>query len=228
MWLFEDNHLLTLNKPAGLLSQSDSTGNRDVVTLAKEHIKRKYSKPRNVYIGLVHRLDRPTSGAMVLARTSKAARRLSQAFRERSVKKKYIALVEGVLTGSGVMEDYLHKEADRAYVIKEKEQGKYASLRWNAIESNGEATLVSIELITGRAHQIRCQFSDRGFPVLGDLRYGARQGFQGRDQIALHCQSLRFLHPVRKTSMEVETAFPSSWKKLGKFYSDMFFRAATI
>lgn len=219
MWLFEDNHLLTLDKPAGLLSQSDSTGNPDVVTLAKEYIKHKYSKPGNVYIGLVHRLDRPTSGAMVLARTSKAARRLSQAFRERSVKKKYIALVEGDLTGSGVMEDYLHKEADRAYVMQEKEQGKYASLRWNAVESNGKVTLVSIELITGRAHQIRCQFSDRGFPVLGDIRYGAHQGFDGRGRIALHCQSLRFSHPVKKTPIDVETSFPGPWTKFRELYS---------
>lgn len=219
MWLFEDNHLLTLNKPAGLLSQADSTRNPDVVTLAKEYIKHKYSKPGNVYIGLVHRLDRPTSGAMVLARTSKAARRLSSAFRERSVKKKYIALVEGVLTGSGVMEDYLHKEADRSYVVQAKEQGKYASLRWNAVESNGRVTLVSIELITGRAHQIRCQFSDRGFPVLGDIRYGAHEGFDGRDRIALHCQSLRFLHPVKKISMNVETTFPGPWRKFRELYS---------
>ncbi|MXX97223.1 MAG: RluA family pseudouridine synthase [Rhodothermaceae bacterium] len=218
MWLFEDNHLLTLDKPAGLLSQADSTGDPDVVTLAKEYIKHKYSKPGNVYIGLVHRLDRPTSGAMVLARTSKAARRLSQAFRERSVKKKYIALVEGALTGSGVMEDYLRKEADRSYVVQVKDQGKYASLRWNAVESNGKVTLVSIELITGRAHQIRCQFSDRGFPVLGDIRYGAQQGFDGKDQIALHCQNLRFLHPVKKTSMDVETTLPSPWRKFRELY----------
>lgn len=211
MWLHEDNHLLTLNKPPGLLSQADSTGNPDVVTLAKVYIKKKYNKPGNVYIGLVHRLDRPTSGAMVLARTSKAARRLSHAFRERSIKKKYIALVEGVLTGSGAMEDYLCKEADRAYVTRVKEQGKYASLRWTAIESNGEITRVSIELITGRAHQIRCQFSHRGFPVLGDVRYGASHGFDDNDGIALHCQSIHFTHPVKKIPVDVETTFPSSW-----------------
>ena len=219
MWLFEDNHLLALNKPAGLLSQADSTGDPDVVTLAKEYIKHKYSKPGNVYIGLVHRLDRPTSGAMVLARTSKAARRLSQAFRERNVKKKYIALVEGALTGSGVMEDYLHKEADRAYVTQAKERGKYASLRWNVVKSNGDVTLVSIKLITGRAHQIRCQFSDRGFPVLGDIRYGAQKGFDGTGQIALHCQNLRFLHPVKKISMDIETTLPGPWRKFKELYS---------
>lgn len=217
MWLFEDNHLLTLNKPPGLLSQADSSGSPDVVTLAKKYIKEKYRKPGNVYIGLVHRLDRPTSGAMVLARTSKAARRLSQTFRERNVNKTYNALVEGVLTGSGVMEDYLHKEADRAYVVPASEQGKYASLRWHAVESNGTHTRVSIELITGRAHQIRCQFSERGFPILGDIRYGACQNFAKSGQIALHCQNLHFLHPVRKTPMEVKAAFPGFW---GKFVNN--------
>jgi len=210
MWLFEDNHLLTLNKPAGLLSQADITGDPDLVTLARAYLKKKYSKPGNVYIGLVHRLDRPASGAMVLARTSKAARRLSQAFRDRRVTKEYIVVVEGLIEGSGVMEDYLHKEAGRARVVQDERSGKYSSLRWRALNSDGIFTSVGVELITGRAHQVRCQFSARGFPVLGDVRYGARHRFDGRT-IALHCCRLTFEHPVARVPLEVNAAFPESW-----------------
>ncbi|MCY4158392.1 MAG: RluA family pseudouridine synthase [Bacteroidetes bacterium] len=211
MWLFEDNHLLALNKPAGLLSQADSTGDPDILALAKEYIKEKYNKPGNVFIGLVHRLDRPTSGAMVLARTSKAARRLSKKFRERSIKKKYVALVEGQLRGSGTMEDYLLKGADRARVTGTSKIGKYASLKWNSVKYNERFTLVSIELITGRAHQIRCQFSNRGFPVLGDTRYGAHFLFNEPGRIALHCQRLHFQHPVKKCMVDVEAEIPDFW-----------------
>ena len=221
MWLFEDNHLLTLNKPAGLLSQADITGDPDVVTLARAYLKKKYNKPGNVYIGLVHRLDRPASGAMVLARTSKAARRLSQAFRDRRIRKEYIVVVEGLIGGSGVMEDYLHKEAGRAHVVKDERSGKYASLRWRALNSDGEFTSVRVELITGRAHQIRCQFAARGFPVLGDVRYGARYRFDGRN-IALHCCCLTFEHPVAGVPVEVKAAFPESWsaKLLNRIETD--------
>ena len=213
MWLFEDNHLLILNKPADLLSQADSTGHPDVVSLAKQYIKKKYNKPGNVYIGLVHRLDRPTSGAMVLARTSKAARRLSQAFRERTVTKHYQVIVEGVLTGGGIMEDYVRKEAGRAYVTQIQQEGKYASLRWDTIRSNGIFTLVSVELLTGRAHQIRCQFSHRGVPILGDVRYGSCHPHGPSDGIALHCNHLSFKHPVKDQRVDVDAEFPDSWKK---------------
>lgn len=210
MWLFEDNHLLTLNKPAGLLSQADITGDPDLVTLARAYLKKKYNKPGNVYIGLVHRLDRPASGAMVLARTSKAARRLSKAFRDRRIKKEYIVVVEGLIEGSGVMEDYLHKGAGRAHVVQDEQSGKYSSLRWRALNSDGVFSSVGVELITGRAHQVRCQFAARGFPVLGDVRYGARHRFDGRT-IALHCCRLAFEHPVARVPVEVNAAFPQSW-----------------
>ncbi len=210
MWLFEDNHLLTLNKPAGLLSQADITGDPDLVTLARAYLKKKYNKPGNVYIGLVHRLDRPVSGAMVLARTSKAARRLSQAFRDRRIRKEYVVVVEGLIGGGGVMEDYLHKEMGRAHIVQDEGSGKYSSLRWRALSSDGIVTSVWVELITGRAHQIRCQFAARGFPVLGDARYGARHRFDGRN-IALHCCGLTFDHPVARVPVEVKATFPESW-----------------
>jgi len=213
MWLYEDNHLLALNKPPGLLSQSDSTGNPDVLTRAKQYIKEKYNKPGNVYIGLVHRLDRPTSGAMVLARTSKAARRLSHTFRHRQITKRYIAIVEGELSGSGVMEDYLIKEADRAYV---HQTGKLASLKWEAVKYSRNFTVVEVKLISGRAHQIRCQFSHRGYPVLGDIRYGACQVIGEHDCIALHCARLCFQHPVQKKSMEIDATTPEYWNRFLK------------
>ena len=214
MWIFEDNHLLILNKPAGLLSQADSTGNPDAVTTAKQYIKQKYNKPGNVYIGLVHRLDLPVSGAMVLARTSKAARRLSEAFRERNVEKTYTAIVQGDLRGSGIMEDYLCKSADRAYAVSEKEGGRYAKLKWEAVHFKGNYTWITIELITGRAHQIRCQFSDRGFPVLGDVRYGAHAvPFLGTHRIALHCRHLCFAHPVTGNPFHVAAPLPGIWEQ---------------
>ncbi len=210
MWLYEDNHLLALNKPAGLLSQQDSTGNLDVVTAAKQYIKEKYNKSGNVYIGLVHRLDRPTSGAMILARTSKAARRLSLAFRHRKITKRYIAVVEGQLIGNGVMEDYLIKEADRAYV---RHAGKFARLKWESVKYSEGVTVVKIELITGRAHQIRCQFSHRGYPVIGDVRYGASHPMVQHDCIALHCARLTFQHPVQNRTIEIHAVRPEFWKQ---------------
>ncbi|MCY4170808.1 MAG: RluA family pseudouridine synthase [Bacteroidetes bacterium] len=216
MWLYEDNHLLALSKPVGLLSQSDSTGKPDVVSLAKEYIKEKYNKPGNVFIGLVHRLDRPSSGAMILARTSKAARRLSQAFRHRQITKKYMAVVEGNLSGSGMMEDYLVKEADRAHI---RQGGKYASLKWESVKSVGNFTVVEIKLITGRAHQIRCQFSHRGYPIMGDIRYGARHTVCESEGIALHCAHLGFQHPVQNREIAIEAVTPESWNQ---FQNDQF------
>ena len=167
MWLFEDNHLLTLNKPAGLLSQADITGDPDLVTLARAYLKKKYNKPGNVYIGLVHRLDRPASGAMVLARTSKAARRLSQAFRDRRIKKEYIVVVEGLIEGSGVMEDYLHKEAGRAHVVQDERSGKYSSLRWRALNSDGIFSSVRRGADHGSCSSSPVSVCCSGFPCIG-------------------------------------------------------------
>ena len=213
--LYVDNHLLAVNKPAGLLSQGDSTGDVTVLTLGKAYLKKTYDKPGNVYLGLVHRLDRPASGAMVLARTTKAARRLSLAFRERRIKKRYVALVEGQLRGEGRWEDFMVKSRQRAQVVEDAFPGaKKGVLQWRAIEGRQKHTVVEVRLLTGRPHQIRCQFSHRGFPLLGDLRYGATQEFDGRN-LALHSYSLTAPHPIGGGPLSVIAPLPDAWARLG-------------
>ena len=212
-WLYEDNHLLALNKPAGLLSQGDRTGDTNVVVLAKAYLKNKYQKPGNVYIGLVHRLDRPVSGAMILARTSKAAQRLSAAFKERRIEKKYVAIVEGRLPDAGDMADHLYKDTKGGRVHVDALKGKEARLKWQKLGEIGKGTVVGIRLITGRPHQIRCQFAHRGWPVVGDMRYGATGEFDGRS-LALHCHELAFQHPVRRTSTTIRADKPPTWPRL--------------
>ena len=210
--LHEDNHILAINKPAGLLSQGDRTGDDSVVTLAKAYLKEAYAKPGNVYLGLVHRLDRPASGAMVLARTSKAACRLSASFAQRAVRKRYIAVVEGRLEGHGRWEDRLRKVKGAAQVVAGGSPGgRAASLSWRVLGYTRGCTLVQVDLHTGRIHQIRCQFAHRGYPLLGDLRYGARRTFDGRN-LALHSYRLVVPHPVKRRPVSF-TALPSSaWK----------------
>lgn len=209
--LYVDNHMLVVSKPPGLLAQGDHTGDASVLSLGKAYVKAAFHKPGNVYLGLVHRLDRPSSGLMVLARTSKAMRRLSGQFRERRVEKRYVALVEGDLTGEGVWEDDLVWSQRQACVVASKPaEAKRAILRWTAVAHHGGLTLVSIQLLTGRRHQIRCQFAHRGTPVLGDVRYGARRPLDGRN-IALHAWQLTVQHPVEQQSMTFEDPIPPVW-----------------
>ncbi|MBO6577125.1 MAG: RNA pseudouridine synthase [Rhodothermales bacterium] len=193
-----DNHLLVVVKPAGMLSQEDSTGDVDVVSWAKGYLKERFNKPGNVFVGLVHRLDRPASGLMVLARTSKAAGRLAEAFKARRVEKRYLALVEGFPSDSGRAEDHLLKEKRGVKVVKPGRTGaKRAVLTWRLLGAMRGQALVEVELETGRAHQIRAQLAHRGFPLVGDLRYGAKQEFDGRN-LALHAYQLGLEHPVRR------------------------------
>ncbi len=224
--LFEDNHLLVVNKAPGVLSQADSTGDMDVLTLAKMYVARTRGKKGAVYMGLVHRLDRPAGGVMVLACTSKAAARLSKQFRERSATKEYEALVEGRLAGEGVWEDRLEKRDGHVHVVKTG--GKEARLTWRAVETfevghggggagSGGAgsgaqvlTRVRITLDTGRAHQIRVQCAERGHPILGDFRYGSRNELDGKN-LALHARRLTLEHPVKREEMTFEAAPPRSW-----------------
>lgn len=209
--LYVDNHMLVVSKPPGLLAQGDRTGDASVLSLGKAYVKAAFDKPGNVYLGLVHRLDRPSSGLMVLARTSKAMRRLSEQFRERRVEKRYVALVEGGLTGEGVWEDYLVWNQRRMCVVASKTaEAKRAILRWTAVARHGRLTLVSIQLLTGRRHQIRCQFAHHGTPLLGDVRYGANHALDGRN-IALHAWQLTVQHPVEQQSMTFEDSIPAVW-----------------
>ena len=210
--LYLDNHLLVVNKPPGVLAQADRTGDPDLLSLGKAYLKRRFDKPGNVFLGLVHRLDRPASGVMAFARTSKAAARLSRAFRERLPEKRYLALVEGRCTGGGTLVDYLVKEDRRVRVVDpDYPKAQRAELTWRALERRRGLTLVEVDLKTGRPHQVRVQLAHIGFPLLGDLRYGARRALDGRN-LALHAWRLALDHPTRKERMAWEAPPPATWE----------------
>jgi 23S rRNA pseudouridine1911/1915/1917 synthase len=209
--MYVDNHVLVVEKPAGMLSQEDRTKDEDVLTVAKQWVKVEFEKPGAVYLGLVHRLDRPASGLMVLARTSKAAARLSEQFKNRTVKKTYLAWVEGHPTQGDVYEDWLQKWDEIVRVVEPDKKGaKKAALTINEVRKFGKYSLVRIELSTGRAHQIRVQLSSRGFPLVGDFRYGSRTRFDGKN-LALHAARLVFEHPTKKDSMVFTSELSNKW-----------------
>jgi len=198
--LYEDNHIIVVVKPCNVLSQSDSTKDIDMLTMVKEYVKEKYNKPGNVYIGLVHRLDRPVGGVMVFARSSKAASRLSQMIKTKDFGKYYLAVVRGILDKKeDELTDYLLKEDSGNTIVTTKEKGKLSKLRYKVLEENksNNLSLVEIELLTGRHHQIRVQFASRGHSLYGDQRYG----IQDNKQIALWAYKLEFIHPVKKELM---------------------------
>lgn len=204
--LYEDNHIIVVVKPFNVLSQGDSTGDKSLLDMVKEYIKVKYNKPGNVYLGLVHRLDRPVGGIMVFARSSKAASRLTKAFNEHTITKKYMAIVKGKLEGSGEFRDLIEKGEDgNSFVSK---NGKEAILNYEVMDydSSNDCTLVSILLKTGRHHQIRVQFASRGHYLLGDQRYGVLD----KEQICLFSYYLSFSHPVTKEIMEFKVMPPRS------------------
>lgn len=198
--LYEDNHIIVVFKPQNEPCCEDTTGDKDLLTVIKEYIKEKYNKPGNVYVGLVHRLDRVTGGVMVYAKSSKAAARLSEQMHEGDFSKKYLT----VLVGSpkekhGIWTDYMKKNTinNMVYVCPPTVEGaKRAELEYRVIDEKDGLSLVMIELHTGRTHQIRVQSSSRGTPVYGDMRYGGEKAVKGR--IALWAASLSFSHPVSK------------------------------
>ncbi|SMO85967.1 RluA family pseudouridine synthase [Gracilimonas mengyeensis] len=208
--IFEDNHLLVIDKPAGLLSQEDHTGNPDVLNLCKQYIKKKYNKPGNVYLGLVHRLDQPVSGVMVLAKTSKAASRLSYQIRKRTINKTYWALVEGKTPVYGELVHFLDKDK-RTNTVKAykspRGKAKESRLKYITIKTNKNYSVVEVDLITGRPHQIRVQFASEGFPLWGDYRYGDSSKPDGRD-IALRAVKLELEHPTQKELMTFKALKP--------------------
>ena len=203
--LYEDNHIIVAVKPAGVLSQADSSGAPDMLTLLKDYIKVKYNKPGNVYLGLVHRLDRPVSGVMVFARTSKAASRLSEQIRNHTVEKYYRAVVHGVFDApEGRLTGYILKNsADNTVRVFDKETkgAKYASLSYKVLDSKDNKSLVEVKLDTGRSHQIRAQFAHSGHPLAGDRKYGYEDGYK---DIALVCCRMVIDHPVKGERMEFE------------------------
>ena len=196
--LYEDNHIIVVEKKPNILCQADYTKDMDLLTMLKKYIKEKYNKPRDVYLGLVHRLDRPVGGIMVFARTSKAAARLSNAIKNHEVKKEYLLVCNGKLEKEeGYFEDYLEK-VDNKTIVSNEIKGKYAKLEYKLLERVDNLNLVKVNLITGRHHQIRVQFSSRGLPLYGDQLYGK----QDKKQIALYAYHLRFMHPVKREIMD--------------------------
>ena len=194
--LYEDNHLIVVVKPINVLSQSDITNDPDMLTLIKEYLKEKYHKPGNVYLGLVHRLDRVVGGVMVFAKTSKAASRLSESIRNNSFHKEYLAICHGKVKESDIFTDYLLKKDDFSTIVTDKNHGKLSELSYELIEYNKEKdlSLVKVNLKTGRHHQIRVQFSSRNHPLIGDNRYGNDK----EKEIGLFAYKLSFPHPITK------------------------------
>ncbi len=222
--LYYDNHLLVINKPAGLRSQGDRSGAPTVLLLAKAWLKAQFNKPGNVYLGLVHRLDAPVSGVMVLARTSKAAARLMQQFRDRTVQKTYLALVEGELEGEGTWEDHVAPAGESMRLVPATHPwGRRAVLHWQALLSRNGLTLLRLVPETGRKHQIRVQLAFRGYPVLGDRRYRSRRAFEPH-QLALHAWKLQLEHPTRRIPMSWSAPPPATWNEAFRLSMDRLLR----
>jgi len=200
--LYEDNHIIVVEKPVNVLVQADDTKDTDLLTMIKDYIKEKYNKPGNVYLGLVHRLDRPVGGVMVFARTSKAASRLSNEVRERKIKKTYLAIVHGKTKEYEKLIDYISKDEKTNNSYIDKKSGKESILEYNTIkyDKENDLSLVKVNLETGRHHQIRLQMSNINHALYGDQRYG----LQDKKQIALYAYKLEFIHPVTKEEMSFE------------------------
>ncbi len=204
--LYEDNHLLAVNKEVGVLVQGDKTGDKSLIFFAKNYIKRKYNKPGDVFLGLPHRLDRPTSGIVIFAKTSKALTRMNKLFSEQQIKKKYWAVVEQapeIL--SQTLEHYLvrnPKNNKSTAFTKQKKNAKKASLTYNLIGSSKNYHLLEIDLHTGRHHQIRAQLAKIGCHIKGDLKYGAKRS-NPNGGIHLHARQVEFEHPVKKEKITI-------------------------
>lgn len=212
--IYEDNHLLVVEKPQNVLVQADNTNDLDLLTSLKKYIKEKYNKPGEVYLGLVHRLDRPVGGVMVFARTSKAASRLSNMIRLKKFEKTYLAVVEGKVPDEGVFEDYLLKIENENRTIVDK-NGKYSKLSYKLLSYKDGLSLVRIKLDTGRSHQIRVQFSSHGYALWGDQKYNSKS--KVGNQIALWAYEIKFKHPVRDEIVDFKCNPPMNdpWNLFG-------------
>jgi 23S rRNA pseudouridine1911/1915/1917 synthase len=219
--LYEDNHLLVVEKPVNVPAQGDESGDLDLLTLLKEDLKIRYRKPGNVFLGLVHRLDRPTGGVMVFAKTSKAASRLSEAFRQKhGVEKVYLAAVHGQVPPSGTLRHHLLKDPRRnivSAVPASRPGAKEAILHFERLAVWDSLSLVRVQLETGRSHQIRVQFAATGHPLYGDQKYGQKLNKPGQ-QLALWAHKLTVVHPTKKEEMTFASLPPKTepWVRFGE------------
>jgi 23S rRNA pseudouridine1911/1915/1917 synthase len=213
--LYEDNHCLAIAKPAGTVSAHYQGKEETLDRAVKAYLKEKHKKPGNVFLGVVHRLDRPVSGVLLFARTSKAAARLAEQFREGSIEKVYWAIVEGqVEDQAGTLEDWLLKKDERVEVVPPRTEGsRQALLHFQKRGQHGDLTWLEVRPQTGRTHQLRVQLAHHGHPIFGDARYGSIRLFD--KAIALHARALTFLHPIRYEPITLTAELPRTWK--GRF-----------
>jgi 23S rRNA pseudouridine1911/1915/1917 synthase len=223
--IYDDNHLLIVNKKPSQIVQGDKTGDTPLSDLIKAYLKEKYSKAGNVYLGLIHRLDRPTSGLVVFAKTSKAAARLSKLFQNHDLTKKYWAIVKNPPPQpQGILVDYLKKneQKNKSFVVTSDSKGaKKAELKYNYIGKSERYHLLEIELLTGRHHQIRCQLAHIGCSIKGDVKYGFDRA--NKDwSIHLHAREINFIHPVKKEAMQFIAKPPDDpvWNYFQNFSND--------
>jgi 23S rRNA pseudouridine1911/1915/1917 synthase len=209
--LFEDNHLLAVNKPSGLLTQGDETGDYSLVDAVNDYLVKKYDKPGAAFVGLIHRIDRPVSGLVLLAKTSKALERMNKLFHDREVQKKYLAVVrDKVLMEEGDLVNFLKKSSERNLVHahdREVRDSKRAELSYRVKKYGSKQSLLEVMPKTGRPHQIRVQLSHMGHPIVGDVKYGYHQPTDDQS-IALHSWKLAFIHPVTKEPMQISCPIP--------------------
>lgn len=212
--LYEDNHLLIVEKPVNIAVQEDASKDMDLLNMLKSYIKEKYNKPGDVYLGLVHRLDRPVGGVMVFARTSKAASRLSNELRKQQIYRKYKAIIRGTLPNKqGKLVDYLYKDRKKnlvSVVSSKNKDGKKAILEYKVLSKKDNLSMLEVELKTGRSHQIRVQLANQGTPLYGDQKYGEHVNKHGQ-QIALWASSLSVKHPTKDEMITVESEPPKEY-----------------
>ena len=211
--LFEDNHLIIVNKRCGVLVQGDKTGDTPLLELVKKYIKDKYSKKGNVFLGLVNRIDRPVSGIVIFAKTSKALSRMNDKLKNRQIKKFYWLFISNKFkSNEGSLEGWFkkNKKINKSYFYKEEiNNSKYGSLNYRMIKKLENYFKIEVDLITGRHHQIRCSFSEIGFPIVGDIKYGSKRTNKDGG-IYLHAREVNFIHPVSKEEIIIKADPPIS------------------
>lgn len=224
--LYEDNHIIVVLKPQNVPTQADESGDLDMLSAVKQYVKEKYAKPGEAYVGLVHRLDRPTGGVMIFARTSKAAARLSASIKDGELEKKYLAVVTGTLRDkSGELVNYLLKnpKTNNVSVVPATTKGaKKAVLKYNVLEVAEDTSMVDISLLTGRSHQIRVQMNYQGCPLYADVRYGGDKVLGKGANLALWAYEIKFVHPVTHKKMTFRVYPPTEDKPWSDFHVDKY------